>query len=109
MTSTLRPVLGAFAAVAMALTAFTAPPARADENKDRAAAIQACKIVVADELHIPAADVRLEKLKTRPRTIEVTVEARRDGARLALADCTYSRAGGKVDMVMTPPQGRPAA
>lgn len=109
MTSSLRPVSGAFVAVAIALTALTsAAPAFADENRDRAAAIQACKIVVADELHIQATDVRLEKLKTRPRTIEVTVEARREGARLALADCTWNRAGGKVDVVMTPPLGRPA-
>lgn len=83
-------------------------PAMADDNRDRAAAIQACKIVVSDELHIPVADVRLDKIRTRARVIEVTVEARRENTRLALADCTYNRSGGKVDVVMTPALGRPA-
>ena len=83
-------------------------PAMADDNRDRAAAIQACKIVVSDELHIPVADVRLEKIRTRARVIEVTVEARRENTRLALADCTYNRSGGKVDVVMSPALGRPA-
>jgi hypothetical protein len=100
-------VTGIFAAAALWAVAGTAP-AVADDNRDRAAAIQACKVVVSDELRIPVADVRLEKIRTRARVIEVTVEARRENSRLALADCTYNRSGGKVDVVMTPALGRPA-
>ena len=100
-------VTGIFAAAALWAVAGTAPAA-ADDARDRAAAIHACKVMVSDELQIPAADVRLEKIRTRARVIEVTVEARRDNTRLALADCTYNRNGGKVDVVMTPPLGRPA-
>jgi hypothetical protein len=103
-----KTVSSAFAAVALALSSVAVAPAFADDNKDRAAAIQACKIVVADELQVPATEVRLEKIRTRARVIEVTVEARRDGTRLALADCTYNRSGGKVEFVMTPAAARPA-
>lgn len=100
-------IVSGILAVAMLGVAPVAP-AMADDNRDRAAAIQACKVVVSDELHIPVADVRLEKLRTRARVIEVTVEARRENTRIALADCTYNRSGGKVDVVMSPALGRPA-
>lgn len=100
-------VSGIFAAAALWAVAGTTPAA-ADDARDRAAAIHACKVVVADELHIPVADVRLDKIRTRARVIDVTVEARRNNSRLATAECTYNRNGGKVDVVMSPLLGRPA-
>ena len=95
-----------FAAAACAVVGTA--PASADDARDRAAAIHACKVMVSDELQIPITDVRLDKIRTRARVIEVSVEARRDNSRLAVADCTYNRNGGKVDVVMSPPLGRPA-
>jgi hypothetical protein len=90
-----------------ALMISAAAPAHAASDTDaRAAAIAACKVAVAAQFSTDVADVRLDRIATRSRTVEIRLEARKDGARVGLADCTYNRraATTQVAVVGAPTQ-----
>lgn len=89
-----------------ALSALSVP-AFAGENEDRAAALTACKTAVAEQLQVQVSDVRLDKIRTKARVIELRLDARKDGARVAFADCTFTRRSGETNVVVAqPPQQR---
>jgi hypothetical protein len=94
--------------LAAALAAFAAP-AFATETEDRAAALAACKTAVAQQLQVDVAGVRLDKIRTRGRVIELRLDARKDGARVALADCTYQRRTRETNVVIAQPTQQNAA
>jgi hypothetical protein len=87
---------------AIALSAL-ATPAFAGDNEDRAAAMVACKSAVAQQLQVDVTGVRLERIKTKGRVIEMRLDARKDGARVAFADCTYTRRSGETNVVVAQP------
>lgn len=98
----------AFAALS-ALSIATAAPAFAGDDEARNAAIVACKTVVAEQLGVTPADLNLDRISTRARTIELRLEARKDGARVGAADCTYARRGGATTVAVVGQAGATAA
>lgn len=95
---------------AFALAAFAAAPAFAGDNEDRSAAMAACKTAVAQQLSLEISDVRLDRIKTGARQIEMRLDARKDGRRLTFAECTYVRRSGETNVVIaTPPAPTQAA
>lgn len=96
--------------IASALTlAAVATPAMAGDNEDRSAAMQACKTAVAEQLQLNVADVRLDRIKTKGRVIEMRLDARKDGARVSFADCTYVRRSGETNVVVATPVAQRAS
>ena len=74
------------------ILATAATPAFAKSDEDaRAAAISACKVAVATSFQTAPANIQIDRVRTGARQIELRLEARKDGARIGLADCTYVR------------------
>ncbi|MDX2235497.1 MAG: hypothetical protein NW200_13450 [Hyphomonadaceae bacterium] len=95
---------------ASAMLASAATPAfAASDTEARRAAIAACKTAVASQLSAEVADVNLDRIQTRGRTIELRLEVRKDGARVGLAECTYSRRDEKTDVVVIEPATKTAS
>lgn len=94
---------------AVALAALTVAPAFAGDNEDRSAAMAACKTAVAQQLSLNVADVRLDRIKTGSRQIEMRLDARKDGRRVSYAECTYVRRSGETQVVVATPTATPAA
>jgi|GEM_PF-5636999 len=95
---------------AFVLAAFAVAPAFAGDNEDRSAAMAACKTAVAEQLSLDVSDVRLDRIKTGSRRIEMRLDARKDGRRVTFAECTYVRRSGEINVVIaTPPASTQAA
>lgn len=92
--------------IAVALAAFSAlalaasPASAVSDDDARAAAIAACRTAVAQQLSVDAADLTVERVNTRGRTIELRLEARKDGARVGAADCTFARRAGTTTVAV---------
>lgn len=93
---------------AIALAALAAP-AFAGDNEDRSAAMAACKKAVAEQLSLDVSGVRLDRIQTKGRTIEMRLDARKDGQRVSFAECTYVRRTGETNVVVATPVARQAA
>ena len=97
-------------AAAVALSASATAPAFASDNVARSAAMAACKTAVAQQLSLDVTDVRLDRIKTTARQVELRLDARKDGRRLTFAECTYVRRSGEINVVVaTPPAPTQAA
>ncbi len=99
----------AFIAASAIVLATTTPAfARSDEDA-RAAAIAACRVAVATSLQTEPANVRIDRVRTGARQIELRFEARKDGARVGLADCTYARRAETTVVAVIEPATQTAA
>ncbi|MBL8558450.1 MAG: hypothetical protein JNM47_07000 [Hyphomonadaceae bacterium] len=97
-------------AAAVALASTVTAPAFASDNEARSAAMAACKAAVAEQLSLNVTDVRLDRIKTGSRQIEMRLDARKDGRRVTFAECTYVRRSGEINVVVaTPPADAPQA
>lgn len=100
--------------IAVALAAFcgaafaTLTPALADDTSDRAAAIAACRTAVAQELAVQPGDLTLDQIATKARFIELRLEARSNGAKVA-ADCTFARRARTTTVAVVGAPARQAA
>jgi hypothetical protein len=92
--------IAAVAAASALVLSAAAPAFAAGDTEARSAAITACKAAVAAELAVDPALVRLERIETRARTVELRLEAKKDGARVALADCTYNRRAKSTEVAV---------
>jgi hypothetical protein len=107
MTS-FRTNIAVIAASAIALA--TATPAFAKSDNDaRAAAINACRTAVATALQTEPANVRVERIRTGGRTVDLRFEAREDGARIGVADCTFARAAATTTVAVIEPATQTAS
>lgn len=93
---------------AVALVALAAP-AFAGDNEDRSAAMAACKKAVAEQLSLEISGVRLDRIQTKGRVIEMRLDARKDGQRVSFAECTYVRRTGETNVVVATPPAAPQA
>ena len=96
------------AASAIVLAAATPAFAKSDEDA-RAAAITACKVAGAASFQTPAFNIQIDRVRTRARVVELRLEARKDGARVGLADCTYARAAQTTTVAVIEPATQTAA
>jgi len=103
-----RANLALIAASAIALAAATPAFAKSDTDA-RATAINACRTAVAAALQADPADVRLERIRTGARTVETRFEARKDGARVGLAECTFARAAATTTVAVIEPATQTAS
>ncbi len=103
-----RSHIALIAASAIVLAAATPAFAKNDEDA-RAAAINACKVAVAASLQTEPANVRIDRFRTGARQIELRLEARKDGARIGLADCTYARHAETTVVAVIEPATQTAA
>jgi hypothetical protein len=96
-----------FAASALVLAA-AAPAFAASDNDARNAAIAACRTAVAEQFSAEPSSVRMDRINTRGRTVELRLEVRKDGKRLGVADCTYNRRAETIDVVVIEPAAQTA-
>jgi hypothetical protein len=84
-------------AVAALAVAFSAAPAVAD---DTSTALAACRTAVGAEFGVEPGGLQIERIDSRGRTVRVRLEARKDGDRVGVADCTYVRRGGATTVAV---------
>lgn len=99
----------ALVAASALVIAAAAPAFAASDTDARNTAIAACKAAVATQLSAEVSTVRLDRIETRGRTIELRLEVRKDGKKAGVADCTYNRRAATTEVVVIEPATQTAA
>ena len=100
----------ALSLIAASAVVLAAAPAFARSDEDaRAAAVAACRTAVAATLQTEPANVRIDRVRSGARQIELRFEARKDGARVGLADCTYVRRAATTTVAVVESETQTAA
>lgn len=98
----------AFVAASALVISAASPAFAASDTEARNAAIAACKTAVATQLSADVSAVRLDRITTRGRTVELRLEVRKDGARVGLAECSYNRRAATTEVVVLEPKTQTA-
>lgn len=82
----------------LAFLTLSPAPARADQASERAAAIAACRTLIAQEAGVPDTSqaVRFNRVTQRPAAFELRFRVRGADGALRRAECAYDRRAGRV-------------
>ena len=85
---------------ASAIVLSATPAFAKSDSAVRSSAIAACRSAVAASFQTEQANVRVESIRTGGRTIELRLEAHKDGARVGVANCTFARSAGTATVAV---------